>query len=122
MTRAILLAGLLFGSAVTMISDRAKAASYDGPWSVLVITESGACDRGYRYLVLIAKGHIAYHGEADVQVSGTVAANGAVKVSLGRGTQSAQGIGKLSGRSGAGTWRGRGMSGECRGRWEAEPR
>jgi hypothetical protein len=33
----------------------ARAAEHDGRWSVLVITEKGACDPGYRYEVSVGK-------------------------------------------------------------------
>ena len=100
----------------------ALAASVDGNWSVLVITEKGTCDRGYRYSVNISNGHVRYTGETSVNMSGTVAPSGAVKVSIKFGDQSAGGTGRLSATSGAGTWRGVGSSGTCSGRWEAERR
>ena len=32
----------------------AHAAGYDGTWSVLIVTETGTCDRGYRYNVNVS--------------------------------------------------------------------
>ena len=37
--------------------------SYDGVWSVLVHTEKGDCDPGYRYPIRIANGHLINAGE-----------------------------------------------------------
>jgi hypothetical protein len=87
-----------------------------------VITDSGSCDRGYRYGVRVANGRVAHQGQADISLSGTVATDGAVQVSISKGSQSADGTGRLSANSGAGTWRGRSSAGECRGHWEAERR
>lgn len=102
----------------------ATAAGHDGQWSVLIITEKGQCDRGYRYAVAVADGQVRYQGDTAVDFSGTVAPNGAVKVSIKFGGQGANGSGRLSGNSGAGTWRsiGGGAGNDCSGRWEAERR
>jgi hypothetical protein len=100
----------------------AVAADHDGNWSVLVITESGTCDRGYRYNVKVNGGRLTYQGDASVEVAGSVAANGAVKVSIRLGQRGANGVGRLAGSSGSGTWRGDSSAGACAGRWEAERR
>ncbi|HTT48347.1 MAG TPA: hypothetical protein VMG39_10140 [Pseudolabrys sp.] len=98
----------------------AVAAVRDGIWSVLVITEKGECDRGYRYEVKVAKGHITYNGDLGINLAGTVASDGATKVSIQAGEKGASGTGHLSERSGAGVWHGIGAAGSCAGRWEAE--
>ena len=46
-TRAVLLATAFAVSALAA-TPSADAASFDGPWSVLVITKSGGCDQSYR--------------------------------------------------------------------------
>ena len=98
----------------------AFAAVHDGTWSVLIITEKGECDRDYRYEVRVANGQISYAGDAGVDMAGTVAPDGALKVSIKLGERGASGTGRLSTRTGAGVWRGIGASGSCAGRWEAE--
>jgi hypothetical protein len=45
------------------VSAAAHAASFDGPWSVLVITRSGPCDQSFRYGVMIRGSTISYMGE-----------------------------------------------------------
>jgi len=100
----------------------ALAAVHDGNWSVLIITEKGDCDRAYRYPLAVAGGLVRYTGEAGANVSGTVAAGGAVKVSIRMGDKGANGTGHLSGSAGTGTWRGSGGGASCAGRWEAEKR
>ena len=100
----------------------ALAATHDGNWSVLIITEKGDCDRAYRYPLAVAGGQVRYTGEAGANVSGTVSAGGAVKVSIRVGDKGANGTGHLSGTAGSGTWQGAGPSASCSGRWEAEKR
>jgi hypothetical protein len=92
----------------------------DGNWSVLIVTEQGTCDRAYRYPVRISNGSVGYAGEASFNVSGSVGANGAVTVTVSKGSQSARGTGQLSGNGGAGRWTA--GSGECSGSWTAERR
>jgi hypothetical protein len=97
----------------------AQAAPFDGPWSVVVVTKSGPCDPTYRYGLMIQGGRVTYLGGGSVSVSGHVASNGAVSVSVSSGGQSASGSGRLSDGRGGGTWSGRGTSGACSGTWSA---
>src|ERR1041384_7875423 len=94
--------------------------SLDGTWSVLIVTEQGKCDRAYRYPVRISNGSVGYAGEASFNVSGSVGANGAVIVTVSRGSQSAKGTGRMSETDGSGTWVA--GSGDCSGTWTAERR
>jgi hypothetical protein len=98
------------------------APGFDGMWSVLVVTESGTCDRAYRYAVKIAGGQVKPGGDEAVSMSGSVSGNGAIKVSVGRGDQKASGSGRLAGKAGTGKWTGRGSAGTCSGTWSAERR
>lgn len=112
-------------SAVAVLASTGFAAarsSYDGLWSVLVITEQGTCDRAYRYALRVANGVVRYEGEAAVSVRGSVAPNGAVRVSIRRGDQGADGSGRLSGNQGAGRWTATAATGRCSGTWRAERR
>jgi hypothetical protein len=115
-------AALSLGFALAGPAPEAMAAAHDGNWTVLVITEKGTCDKAYRYSVGVANGQVRYQGDTAVNFNGTVAPNGAVKVNIRLGEQGANGTGRLSATSGAGTWRGVGSAGECTGRWEAERR
>src|SRR5262245_37798567 len=96
-------------------------ATFNGTWSVLIITNSGPCDRAYRYPVRVSNGRVTYAGQADFNVTGHVRPNGAVDVSVSRGSQRANGSGRLVGNAGSGTWRGAGSS-SCAGSWTAEKR
>ncbi len=113
---------LLIVMSFVVAASPGRAAAHDGKWSVLVITEKGNCDRGYRYDVAVADGQVRYSGDGAINFNGTVAPNGAVKVAIRFGEQGANGVGRLSGNAGAGTWHGAGKGAECSGRWEAERR
>src|ERR1043165_2168420 len=82
----------------------ATKQSFDGAWSVLIVTEKGTCDRAYRYPVRISNGSVGYAGEASFNVSGSVATNGAVTVMVSKGGQSAKGTGPLSRNGGWRRW------------------
>lgn len=116
--RAVTLAAA-FAVTAFAAAPSAQAASFDGPWSVLVITRSGPCDQSYRYGVMIRGSTISYLGGGAVNVSGRVAKSGQVSVSLSAGGQSAVGSGRLRNGRGSGTWRGQGPSGSCSGTWSA---
>jgi hypothetical protein len=123
------LAGAALGSAVlassfalpwTATPAQARVA-FDGNWSVLIVTDSGSCDRAYRYALRIADGRVSYD-DPSFNVSGHVDARGNVSVSVSAGGQSAHGTGHLSGDYGDGHWTGRSSSSACSGHWEAERR
>jgi hypothetical protein len=95
---------------------------YDGSWSVLVITEAGSCDQAYRYAIRIEDGQLQHGGEASVRLAGRVTGDGQVKVTIGRGEQSASATGRLSQTGGSGSWKGNSKQQQCHGRWEAERR
>jgi hypothetical protein len=121
----LLLALLLLAVAIspaTVAAQRAQRANFDGAWSVLVVTDSGTCDRAYRYGVQIVNGRVTYSGEAGINISGQVEPNGRVNVVVRRGDQEARGSGRLSRDSGSGQWSGRSPGQECAGHWEAERR
>ena len=98
----------------------AGKASYNGTWSVLIVTQKGTCDRAYRYPVKIENGAVGYAGSASFTVSGKVGTNGTVTVTVARGSQSANGTGQMSATDGSGVWTA--GSGECSGTWTAERR
>jgi hypothetical protein len=115
--------GLLVISALSLMAAApAKAQRFDGNWSVLIITDSGDCDRAYRYGVRITGGQVRYAGDASAEFSGSVGNDGRVSVTVRAGGQSASGSGRLAGNSGSGTWSGSSPSNRCSGRWEAERR
>ena len=91
---------------------------YDGMWSVSVVTTRGDCIASYRYPMMIENGVLANGGALAINVSGKVASNGAIKVTVSSGDKSATGHGRLAGNSGSGFWSGM----ACSGSWTAERR
>ena len=118
------LSGVVLLAWLTIIAAAPALAQsrYDGLWSVLIITEKGTCDRGYRYPLRIARGRVNHADPASSSftIRGNVASGGAIRVSVSRGQQSANGTGRLSRSAGAGRWRT--TSGQCSGIWTAERR
>jgi len=122
--RAAGLLGLAALASVAVLPALAPAEAepiYDGLWSVVIVTKAGQCDAAYRYPVRITNGNLGNAGSAPINISGKVAKNGAVVVSVNAGDKSAIGKGRLAGASGAGSWSGNG-NGACSGVWEAERR
>jgi hypothetical protein len=95
------------------------ASSNDGMWSVTIITQAGNCPSTLRYGVRVDRGRVLADDQS-YQVNGTVAANGATRVTVSEKGQSASGTGRLAGNRGAGRWRT--STGECSGQWTAERR
>ena len=119
--------GSIIGAAALVTAFSATPASsarlnFDGPWSVLVVTEYGQCERAYRYGIEIANGRVLHDGNAGVQISGYVTPRGQVRVQVGQGDQQAVGTGRLSRVSGSGQWSGASPYQQCGGRWVAERR
>src|SRR5258708_25967125 len=113
--RSVALAGALASAGIAASAGTAVArTSYDGSWSVLIITQGGACERAYRYGVQISNGRVL-GGDGSANLQGRVAQNGAVRVSVSAGDQRADGSGRLSRDRGSGLWRGQGSTGTCAG-------
>jgi hypothetical protein len=92
--------------------------AYDGLWSVSIVTEKGDCDRGYRYPVRITRGVLSNAGDVAFSIAGNVGPTGLIRVTVSYGAASANGVGKLSGNIGNGSW----IGGSCSGTWTAERR
>ena len=117
---ALAAAAILAATAVPASAPATARSNFDGQWSVLIVTQKGTCDRAYRYPVKIDNGSVGYAGDSSFTVSGKVGENGAVTVKVARGSQSANGQGRLSATDGSGMWIA--GSGECSGTWTAERR
>jgi hypothetical protein len=97
-----------------------SATAYDGGWSVVISTRSGACDRSYQSGAQIRNG-IIRSNTGGLKV-GRVSPQGAVRVHVSLLRQSASGSGQLSSNTGSGAWRGQGKRGKCSGTWAAQRR
>ena len=121
--KSSLISGALFtlvaASATLAATSTYAVPSYDGLWSVSIVTEKGDCDRGYRYPIRIQNGALANAGSVTaITINGKVQPTGAITVIVSSGAKSATGSGRLSGDIGEGRWSG----GECSGTWSAERR
>src|SRR5262245_31710805 len=85
--------------ATATIGSAAARSSFDGAWSVLIVTQRGNCDRAYRYGITISNGHVRYDG-GMVRMSGTVSPSGAVQVRVSADSAYANGSGRLRGNAG----------------------
>ncbi len=111
---------LAFGLGVTSLGSAAFAGpSRDGLWSVQFVTESGSCDPSYSSSIAIENGSVRPL-QAGMSVSGQIAPNGQVSLDIRRSIAQADATGRLSDKSGSGTWR-LAMLG-CQGRWTASKR
>lgn len=118
----IIALALASGTALALSGNAVPAQQpFDGNWSVDVVTERGSCSRTYRFPMVIQKGQVRYGGPLEIGVSVAVTSAGAVQGSVGRGAVQANVMGRLSGRSGSGTWAGTGSL-NCSGQWQAEKR
>jgi hypothetical protein len=116
---------LIAGLALAALLGPTPAAArtpYDGNWSVVIVTDSGPCDRAFRYGLSIRDGAVFYEGSASVNVAGRVGKGGQVSVQVSAGSRGATGAGRLSRTYGSGNWRGIGSMGDCSGTWTAERR
>jgi hypothetical protein len=109
---------LAFAGFLGAAAPATSAPSYDGLWSVVIVTETGACDRAYRYPIRISNGSLVNAGDSPINISGKVGGNGSITVTVSHGSKTATGSGRLAGAGGGGSWKG----GECAGTWEAERR
>jgi len=96
--------------------------AFDGDWSVVIMTENGACDPSLRYGVQISNGEVLNNGGGAVDIQGRVTPSGTVRVSLQSGGQWATGSGRLNLARGGGVWQGQGSAGACSGTWIAQRR
>ena len=117
-----ILGALALGITLTALPAQAAPRSFDGSWSVLIITDYGSCDRAYRYGLQIRNGQVSYQGDSSADISGRVSPAGQVSVQVRQGSQQANGTGRLSQGSGEGQWRGSSPDQQCGGRWTAERR
>src|ERR1700748_3312078 len=114
---AVLLTLPVLAGAAAFARSQRDGRQFDGRWSVSVITNSGACDRGYRYRLDIENGQIFYDNPS-VQVSGQCTRRAQVQVVVRAGGQQAVGTGRMSSTYGEGSWSGQSSAGQCSGVWQ----
>jgi hypothetical protein len=115
----VVTAAAIAAALVATIPSAARAANYDGAWTVTIMTQFGNCPSSLRYGVRVVRGRVL-GDDQSYQVNGSVAPNGATRVTVSEQGQSASGTGRLSGSAGAGRWRT--STGQCAGQWTAARR
>lgn len=108
---------LAFAAAVLFAGSPGQAASFDGPWTVIIVTQSGNCDAAYSFPLQVSGGRIVSAGGATI--TGRISGGGGVNVAISSGSSSGRASGRLSGYSGSGRWNGILNGARCSGRWEA---
>jgi hypothetical protein len=99
----------------TILAASPAAATFDGAWTVSIVTTRGVCEQGMALPIQINAGRVV-SGHSEVSVTGRVAEGGGITVSVIQGLKRAFGSGKLAEAFGSGTWRG----GPCSGTWTAQ--
>jgi hypothetical protein len=100
---------------------RQQGANFDGLWSVAIMTLQGPCDRTYRYPARIVGSRVMQaNADPSYRLYGAVSRSGAIRVIVVRGSQWADGRGRLTGGQGGGNWTTSG--GQCSGQWTAARR
>jgi hypothetical protein len=111
---------LASGIALALTCSAASAQQqFNGTWNVEVIPKSGNCQRTYRIPVVIQNGRVTYGGADGIGVSGAVTSRGVIRGSVGAGLVQASVAGRLTRRSGSGTWAATGSL-NCSGQWRAD--
>src|SRR3954453_20310943 len=93
-------------------------SAYDGSWSLVFVTQRGACDPTYNFTVNVSNGVVTHPNL--LKFKGHVAKSGAVGASVAVRDKYASGSGRLSSASGRGTWRGYAGNARCSGYWTAQ--
>lgn len=118
-TIAVALAAAL--SPIGAATAAGSKATYDGTWSVRIVTEAGPCDASYNYAVAIEDGRVQRAGGSDEAViTGQIGPDGTIGIGLRNGPASADASGRLKAATGSGTWS-LAMLG-CSGHWTAQRR
>ena len=113
-------------ASASLSSDAAPAAphgsaNFDGLWSVVIVTSQGPCDRSYRYPARVVDTRVMQaNADPSYRLYGAVSRSGAIRVIVVRGSQWADGRGRLTDGRGAGNWTTSG--GQCSGQWTASRR
>jgi hypothetical protein len=100
-----------------LLSVSANSATYDGRWSVLVITDKGTCDV-YRWSISVLNGRVVSMEENIARPSGRISRKGSVNLTFRRGRDVLQARGRIGRNYGSGSWKASGRN--CAGRWRAE--
>ncbi|WP_048708375.1 hypothetical protein [Microvirga massiliensis] len=94
---------------------------FDGHWSIEAIPERGTCRRPHHYRAVIENGTVRNGGSGKFNTAGGLEPDGRIRGSVQGSKTRVDVTGRLSSRSGSGTWTSAGRL-NCSGRWNAEKR
>jgi hypothetical protein len=123
MISPIRFAALTLGLTVAGSALAGPLERHNGTWSVRMVTDAGVCDASYSYAIAIQDGAVRYlqaPGDSPTTVDGRIGPDGTVNLDIRRSIAKVDAAGRLSEKSGSGTWH-LGMLG-CSGRWTASKR
>jgi hypothetical protein len=118
--RAVVFVGACIASAIAAAPSAHAENPFDGKWGADLFTKSGPCQISYHAGVQISGGIVRVLGDTQNALSGRVSPSGQVVVTGSLGPLSGVATGRLSGNSGAGTWRANVQGGSCSGDWTAQ--
>jgi hypothetical protein len=99
----------------------AAGTNFDGNYDVEVNTDVGAaCEKIYHGTVTVQDGHVVSTGDVGAKAYGIVATDGTVSLQFQRGDDIVHAAGKMTGKTGKGTWSA--PIPQCGGRWHATRR
>jgi hypothetical protein len=114
LSKAISLVRTVLVSALISSTPALASTGYDGHWNVQISSSRPNCPSGASFAIAIEKGQVASAG-GGFNASGKVGDAGNISVVLSSGLKRANGLGRLAGASGSGTWHGD----LCSGTWTA---
>ena len=99
----------------------AKAASFEGQWSVVVTPQDGRCDGPYVLPVKVLDNRIVYIGKGQFVADGGIESNGSVRVTFASQGDRLDASGKMNSEIlGSGNWQS--PTENCAGTWVARKR
>lgn len=113
--------GALAGLAAAIATPVSAGTNFDGAYDVEVKTDVGPCEKIYHGTVTVQGGHVVSTGDVGAKAYGLVATDGTVSLQFQRGEHGEEIVhaaGKMSGRTGKGTWSA--PIPQCGGRWTAK--
>jgi hypothetical protein len=113
---------LAVASTLALLAGSALAQQHlDGHWNIEAVPERGTCKRAHHYRAVIENGAIRNSDSRRFKITGGLEPDGRIRGSVQGSRTRVDVTGRLSGRSGSGTWTSAGRV-NCSGRWNAEKR
>ena len=119
-TRAVVMAGVCVALTAAATPSVKAETPFDGEWKLTVVTKSGHCGASYSFTVQVINGIGRIPLGDPNSISARVSPNGSVNVSGAMGGLHGVLWGRISTKSGGGSWRAQVQDGACSGVWTGE--